>query len=52
MTEELSRWVWDLLADLIDEERVHPKLYFTAGPTEGYRPYGKGANEAGEKQQD
>jgi hypothetical protein len=24
---ELPRWVWDLLADLIDEEDVHPKLY-------------------------
>jgi hypothetical protein len=23
---DLPRWVWDLVADLLDEEDVHPKL--------------------------
>lgn len=32
-------WVWDLLADLVDEEREHPKLYFTSGAFEGYAEY-------------
>lgn len=27
VTGALPSWVWDLLADLIDEEDVHPVLY-------------------------
>lgn len=36
---DLPRWVWDLVADLLDEEDVHPKLYFTSGGFVGYRQY-------------
>jgi hypothetical protein len=24
---ELPRWVWEIVADLLDEEDVHPKLF-------------------------
>lgn len=37
MTDQLPLWVWDLLADLIDEDLVHGKLFENAGGT--YVPY-------------
>lgn len=36
---DLPRWVWDLLADLLDEEDVHPKLYHQPGGANGPVPY-------------
>jgi hypothetical protein len=41
MTEiqDLPRWVWDLLADLIVEDDTHPTLYFTSGGFQGHRQY-------------
>jgi hypothetical protein len=39
MTAGLPKWVWDILADLIEEEDMHPKLFFTSGGFEGYRQY-------------
>lgn len=39
MTSDLPKWLWDILADLLDEEDVHPRLYFTSGAFEGYRQY-------------
>lgn len=36
---DLPNWVYDLVADLLDEEDLHPKLYFTSGAFEGYRRY-------------
>jgi hypothetical protein len=36
---ELPRWVWEIVADLLDQEDEHPKLYFTSGAFEGYRQY-------------
>jgi hypothetical protein len=37
---ELPRWVWEIVADLLDEEDEHPRLFFTSGAFEGYRQYG------------
>jgi hypothetical protein len=37
--QDLPRWVWDLLADLIVEDDAHPTLYFTSGAFEGYAQY-------------
>lgn len=28
---ELPKWVWDLIADLLDQEDSHPKLLFRSG---------------------
>lgn len=36
---DLPKWVLDLLADLLDEEELHPTLYFTSGAFEGYARY-------------
>ena len=37
---ELPTWIWDLLADLVDEDAVHPKLYqFEAGAKPSFRPW-------------
>lgn len=30
MAEQVANWVLDLVADLLDEEDVHPKLYHEA----------------------
>ena len=34
---ELPVWVWDLLADLVDEDAMHPKLYYYT--TASIQPY-------------
>jgi hypothetical protein len=36
---EFPRWAWEIVADLLDQEDEHPKLYFTSGAFEGYRQY-------------
>lgn len=32
-------WVYDLVIDLIEQEELHPTLYFTSGAFEGYAKY-------------
>ena len=38
MTEPPA-WVYDLVIELLDQEELHPTLYFTSGVFEGYRKY-------------
>lgn len=35
----LPSWVYDLVIELQEQQRVHPMLYFTSGAFEGHRPY-------------
>lgn len=36
---EPPNWVYDLVIELIEQEELHPTLYFTSGAFEGYRRY-------------
>lgn len=36
---EPPAWVYDLVIELIDQEELHPTLYFTSGAFEGYAKY-------------
>ena len=36
---EPAAWVYDLVIELMDQEEVHPKLFFTSGAFEGYAQY-------------
>jgi len=38
MTEPPA-WVYDLVIELIEQEELHPTLYFTSGAFEGYAKY-------------
>jgi hypothetical protein len=38
MTESPA-WVYDLVIELIEQEELHPTLYFTSGAFEGYAKY-------------
>lgn len=39
MSAEPPAWVYDLVIELMDQEEVHPKLFFTSGAFEGYAQY-------------
>lgn len=32
-------WVYDLVIELLEQEELHPTLYFTSGAFEGYAKY-------------
>jgi hypothetical protein len=36
---EPPAWVYDLVIELIEQEELHPTLYFTSGAFEGYKKY-------------
>lgn len=36
---ELPNWVYDLVMDLQEQERTHPKLMFTSGGSDGYQQW-------------
>lgn len=38
MTEPPA-WVYDLVIELMEQEELHPTLYFTSGAFEGYARY-------------
>ncbi len=37
--EQLPKWIYDLVLDLINQELVHPQLLYTSGAFEGTRLY-------------
>lgn len=39
MSAEPPAWVYDLVIELLEQEELHPTLYFTSGAFEGYRKY-------------
>jgi hypothetical protein len=36
---EPAAWVYDLVIELLEQEELHPTLYFTSGAFEGYAKY-------------
>ena len=36
---ELPNWVYDIIGEIQEQDRTHPKLFFTSGAFEGYRQY-------------
>lgn len=39
MSAEPPAWVYDLVIELLEQEELHPTLYFTSGAFKGYRKY-------------